>query len=697
MNISIIILLTAAGLAVALALRVVYGEKTSIPTLAFAIGLGLLALEAVLGALGLAANSHQQALKWYSWRFLPLSFVPAVWLLFAVTYARGNYRQFWKRWMPVITALAIAAPFAALAFHEHLFDEISGRWRLGYSGRLVQVCLVLGATAVLMNIERTFHASVGLMRWRLKFMVIGLSALFLTRIYTSTQVLIFSSVNASFDVYNAVALILFVGLGFLSLRRAQGFNLDLYPSPTLVYRSVAVLLVGGYLLAVGFLADAVRYMGGSTSFPFQAFLLLIGLVVLGLLLVSDRVRLWVKRFVSTHLRRPVYDVGKVWRTFSEATAGQLDETQLSRATVKWIAEGFDTLSVTLWLVPPQGGQLLFGASTSISEDAAIELIQSKEGIPAALEKLKEHAAPIDIDASREAWVETARLWHPAKFSHGGNRFCIPVISAGELTGVMMLGDRVAGVPFSAEELDLLKCIAGQVAGDLVRLRLSHHLAEAKEIQAFQTMATFFVHDLKNTASTLSLLVQNLREHFDRPDFREDAVRALSKSVGRINDLITRLGSLRQEFRMNLVPAELAEVVAAALKDFEGLADTVLVKTLHPTPRTMIDAEQMQRVVANLVLNAKEATKGTGEIRVGTEPNGRFAVLTVRDQGCGMSPEFMKRQLFRPFQTTKVKGIGIGMFHTKMIVEAHGGRIQVESVQGQGTTFRVLLPLLEGEN
>ncbi|HTD68695.1 MAG TPA: ATP-binding protein, partial [Candidatus Limnocylindria bacterium] len=181
-----------------------------------------------------------------------------------------------------------------------------------------------------------------------------------------------------------------------------------------------------------------------------------------------------------------------------------------------------------------------------------------------------------------------------------------------------------------------------------------------------------------------------------PEFREDAVRALSKSVGRINDLISRLGSLRQEFHMNPTPAQLHEIVGAALKDFDGLADTVLIKSLRPTPRALLDAEQMQRVIVNLVLNAKEAVKGAGEIHVETEPQERYAVLTVRDNGCGMSPDFIKRQLFRPFQTTKVKGIGIGMFHTKMIVEAHAGRIQVESLEGHGTTFRVLLPLAGGE-
>jgi hypothetical protein len=67
-------------------------------------------------------------------------------------------------------------------------------------------------------------------------------------------------------------------------------------------------------------------------------------------------------------------------------------------------------------------------------------------------------------------------------------------------------------------------------------------------------------------------------------------------------------------------------------------------------------------------------------------------LLVADNGCGMTPEFLSRALFRPFQTTKKKGLGIGMFQSKMIIEAHGGRIEVESEVRKGTTFRVLLPI-----
>ncbi len=698
MIISQITLWIAACVALALAVRVLFCEKASISTIAFVAGLILLSLDSILGAFSAAESEVSDSLRWYFWRFVVLAFTPGVWLAFSVTYARGNYTAFWRRWMPAILVLSIALPVVAIFLREQLFNStaVSG-WRLGNAGRVLHIFLVLSAAVVLMNIERTFRAAVGLMRWQLKFMVIGLATLFLTRVYTSTEFLIFSSVKPSLDTLNALALIVCAVMGFVSQTRAKGFMLELYPSPTLLYRSFAVMLIGSYLLAVGFLAKLIAYLGTKTNFSLQAFLLLLAAVLLGLLSLSDRVRLHVKRFVSLHLKRPVYDVRKIWSLFSSATAGHMDENQLCRATVNWVAETFDVLSVTLWLAPQRDGTIVFGASTSLSDSDAEKLIPAREQAMDPMERLRQHATPLDIDANREAWLEPFRRCHPGKFSHGGNRVCIPVTSANELVAVMMLGDRVAGVPFSIQDLDLLKCITDQIAGDLVRIRLSRKLLEAKEMQAFQTMATFFVHDLKNTAWTLSLLVENLRTHFERPEFRDEAVRAVSKSVARINDLIGRIGSLRDELRLTRSRTDANELVESALKECAGMTDVKLVKRLTPLPPVELDKEQMHKVIVNLLVNAREASQPGSEICLATEQRDGFGVIAVQDAGTGMSAAFMKERLFKPFQTTKKKGIGIGMFQSKIIVEAHGGRIEVQSKEGSGTTFRVLLPLAGGLN
>jgi signal transduction histidine kinase len=212
------------------------------------------------------------------------------------------------------------------------------------------------------------------------------------------------------------------------------------------------------------------------------------------------------------------------------------------------------------------------------------------------------------------------------------------------------------------------------------------------MEAFQTMSAFFVHDLKNTASTLSLMLQNLSAHFGNPDFRQDCLRGLSRSVAHLDDLIRRLTLLRQGLVPTKTETDLSELAAQALGEMAGSDGLALVNELHQVPKVMADAEQIRKVITNLLLNAKDAVNNAGEIRVTTLQQNGAVVLTVSDTGCGMSADFMRRSLFKPFQTTKKNGLGIGMFHSKAIVEAHDGRMEVESRPGHGTTFRVFLPL-----
>jgi putative PEP-CTERM system histidine kinase len=237
----------------------------------------------------------------------------------------------------------------------------------------------------------------------------------------------------------------------------------------------------------------------------------------------------------------------------------------------------------------------------------------------------------------------------------------------------------------------LKTIADQTAGSLLNLQLSHQLTRAKEMEAFQTLSTFFLHDLKNLASTLSLAMQNLPAHYDDPAFRADILRVIGGSVTKINTLCTRLTLLTGKMELRRAEMDLNELVRDTLADLNGSFRATLVQELRPLPHVALDPEQVQKVLLNLLLNANEAMAGQGQIWVATEPLDGWVSLSVRDDGCGMSPEFMERSLFQLFHTTKSKGLGIGLFQSKKIVEAHHGRIEVESEEGKGSTFRVLLP------
>jgi putative PEP-CTERM system histidine kinase len=675
-------------------LAAVLDGRRSLVRWAYMAGMASLGLESILGALALQVPRVENGAYWQAMRMVAGSFLPGSWLLFSITYSRGDAQRWLRKWWSLVL-LFCAAPILAfwgvrggLVTHGRLSNGqlVFGLGAIGFG---LSLLLLISSALVLANLEQTFRASIGTMRWRLKFRVLGLGLIFGVRIYTSSQALLYSEINRSMQALDAAALAIGCFLMGWSLLRADLLDVEVFPSGTVLQKSITFGLTGAYLFVVGALAKLVSMLGGYLDFPIGALLVLLALVGLSLLLLSDRLRHRLRRFISRHFRRPVHNYRQVWARFAEETGSLLDETDLCRRIVKLVSETFQVLSVTLWRVD-DNEQLAFSASTSLrGKQVPSVRLDSKHFDLAGF--LRQHPIPLILDGHSEAWADAWNSANPSPFDTKPS-ICLPLVAQNELLGVLYLSDRVSDAPFLEEDKELLKCIGVQVSASLLNLELSKKLIRARELEAFQTMSTFFVHDLKNTANSLSLLLQNLSAHFHDPAFREDAQRAVSNSVQHLTSLIGRLALLRQRLDVHPVEIDLNTIVGATLADLHLPTGETLSNHLQDLPPVRVDPEQIQKVVTNLVLNAREAGDGKWPVEISTSRVNGWAVLSVQDHGCGMSPEFLNNSLFRPFQTTKKTGLGIGMFHSKMIVDAHRGRIEVDSEPGKGTTVRVLLPI-----
>ncbi len=699
MNAAMVLPYAGAVLSGLLACATAVRARRSVARWAFVAGMLALTVEGILSGILSGAVSPAEVFRLQLWLISATAVVPGPWLLFSLTYARGNAREFLVRWWWVLIAVLIGPPALALAMQDNLVVATlppgsGGSWfyRLGTPGVVLNLSLLCASLLVLMNLERTFRAAIGTARWRIKYMLMGVGLLFVVRIFITSQTLLFRGLILSIESLNSATVLVASLLMIRSLMRTGRSELDVYPSHYVLHSSATVFLVGLYLLIVGALAKVVTYLGGDATFSYKAMLVLVSLVLLAILLQSDRVQYQLRRFISRNFQRPMYDYRSVWRKFTEDTASRVEQEQFCRAVVKLVAEIFQTLSVTIWLADSHQQELTLAASTFLSETRARKLAPDASEAKAVLEQLQAHTDPVDFENIEDKWAATLRHCHPDEFHKGGTRVCVPVFAGQEVLALIVLGDRVSGVAFTFQDFDLLKAIGDHVASSLLNFRLSQRLLQAREHEAFQTMATFFVHDLKNAATTLNLMLKNLPTHFDDPAFREDALRGVSKTVTHINTLISRLGQLRNELKIQPVNSDLNEVVAAALGGLEQNAGIPVELSLGTLPRIPLDREHFAKVVTNLALNSQEAMTGSGRIQVQTSLSGSWALLTVSDNGCGMSADFVAKSLFRPFQTTKKNGIGIGMFQSKMIIEAHGGRIAVESSPGQGTTFQIFLPI-----
>jgi putative PEP-CTERM system histidine kinase len=221
-------------------------------------------------------------------------------------------------------------------------------------------------------------------------------------------------------------------------------------------------------------------------------------------------------------------------------------------------------------------------------------------------------------------------------------------------------------------------------------RLAEELAEAREMEAMGRVSSFVLHDLKNLVSTLSMSAENALDNINNPEFQKDILKTLSNTVDKMRGLIRKLSDMPKKAELNLQTVDLVPLIKDTVKPFSNGKTKVGVECPEQLI-SRIDREEIKKVIINLLLNAVEATNG-GNVNVKINTDNSMACITVSDNGCGMSEEYIEKYLFEPFHTTKKKGLGIGLYQCKSVVEAHNGSIKVKSREGAGTDIMVYLPL-----
>ena len=221
--------------------------------------------------------------------------------------------------------------------------------------------------------------------------------------------------------------------------------------------------------------------------------------------------------------------------------------------------------------------------------------------------------------------------------------------------------------------------------------------ESRQFESFVRLSAMLTHDLKNAIEGLSLTVGNMERHFDNPQFRADALRGLTSATDKLKALVARLarpvtslsGEHKRPKKVDLVPV--IQRVIATKAEPQGRKHTIVTR-LPQSLFALVVENQIEEVLENLVLNALEAMDkgGTLTIEAGQTDTGAPTFL-VSDTGRGMSRTFIETRLFRPFSTTKKTGIGLGLYTCREVLRANAATIHVDSVEGAGTTFRVVLP------
>ncbi len=689
----------AAGVTIAVIVIGIYRGPRSFVQGIFAFGMVLLSLEAALTGLVYQSNSLSGFLFWQRLRFIVASLVPAAWLFFSISFARANYSEQISKWKWVLL-LAVVAPLSLITIFNNDFISLvlapqnssTLFIRIGWSGYLWHIISIILSIAILMNLERTFRHSTGHIRWQTKFMFLGIGSIFGIRLFTDSQVVLFNGVDTGLYLVDLGALLIADFFIFRSLFRGKPLNVSIQLSHQFLYTSFTILIVGAYFISLGMIARVSLHFEWLRNINLAIFLTFVVIIGLATFLLSDRLRTKRKRFISRHLKRPQYDYQKIWEDFTQRTASVTKTNELCNIIVKMVSDTLGILSVSIWLVDEKQEQLSFGGSTVFTADQIEEMNFFKEGGKELIRAMINQKMPLDLKGREDDWVSDLAHTYKLETKESRIRYCVPLNAAGQLIGIMTLSEKVFYESLTFEESELIKTISDQAAAALLGLRLSERLRQTKELEAFQTMSAFFMHDLKNLASKLSLVTQNLPLHMDNPEFRTDALKTISQSVSKINKMSSRLSLLSQKIDLSFRETNINDLITATISDLKEYVKVPVSQNFDRNmPLLPIDQEQMHKVLENLLMNAYDAMGNDGQISVATIFQDNWVEISVSDTGCGISKEFLEKNIFRPFQTTKKQGMGIGLYHCKTIVDAHGGKLYVESEEGKGTVFKILLP------
>jgi putative PEP-CTERM system histidine kinase len=216
--------------------------------------------------------------------------------------------------------------------------------------------------------------------------------------------------------------------------------------------------------------------------------------------------------------------------------------------------------------------------------------------------------------------------------------------------------------------------------------------DATRFDDFNRRMAFVMHDIKNLASQMSLLAANAEKHAENPAFRADMLVTLRNSADKLSALLARLGRYGASPVNDLRRIDLAVLARQVADRFRATHNVAL--TRETSVHVMGNPEALEQTLVHLVQNAIDASEPDMPVYLDVTAEGLHGVVEVIDSGCGMSPEFVRTGLFKPFVSSKSGGFGIGAFEARELVKAMGGRVMVESREGLGTRFSVVLPLAD---
>ncbi len=587
--------------------------------------------------------------------------------------------------------MAWLSPVAALVVVTAVAGQVAATLGIGVNDELRKMVLFSSMSLPLMAmvlVEQLFRNVSEDSRWNIKPLCLGLAGAFLFDLYLYSQAVLFGRVDG--DAYSIRGAIhaLVAPLLLLSTSRHVDWIAKIQISRKAAFHSATLMIAGLYLLFISGVGYYVRFFGGEWGRALQLGLVFVALIVLVVLALSGSMRARLRVFLGKHFFRYRYDYREEWLRFTQTLAAKNSPQEMGEQVVRGLADMLDSPGGGLWLKSRGEPGYRQTARWNIASCLVVE--DEKSGL---VDFLQSSGWVVNLEEYRSFPRRYGQLVLPDWLQNIAQAWLVvPLTVADDLIGFVVLARARARVDVNWEVNDLLKTAGRQAASFLAQMQATEALLEVRKFDAFNRMSAFVVHDLKNVVTQLSLMMKNAKRLHNNPEFQQDMLITVENSLDRMRQLMLQL-------REGATPP--GTVVGVDLEAIVHRIESVATERGRQLEVVIVEPvvtrgheERLERIVGHMVQNAFDATSPAGRVWVRLARQHGQALIEVGDTGHGMTPEFVRDRLFKPFQSTKKAGMGIGAYESFQYVQELGGKITVESQIDQGTTITMLLPLFE---
>jgi putative PEP-CTERM system histidine kinase len=522
-------------------------------------------------------------------------------------------------------------------------------------------------------------------RWGIRLPMMALAGMWIYDLHLYTVAYLTREPADDLFAMRGAIVALTMPLFALASRRNAAWKMQLSRAAT--FQSLSLLAILVYLILMMSATRAMEIAGGEWVRIGQIGFVFAITLAASVLLPSGKARAWLGVVLTKHLFEHRYDYREEWLRFTRTIGlGGADAAPLADRITKALADIAGSPAALLLSVD-EAHRLAPAAYWNWHEPVGRGDADEQD----FLRFVEKERHVVDFSAVKDGMLsfKGQAVKVPDWMAAGGAWAGIPLLHSDRLVAFLILQHPLVRRPLDWEDFDLFRTAGTQAASYLAEAQSQEALTNVQRFDEFNRRFAFIMHDIKNLVSQLSLVARNAERHAENPEFRADMIATLQSSVKKMNDLLARLS---RGNNADLEPPRSTQVYAIAA----GIAGTK--QRAHPVelsgPASLsahADPARLEQALAHLVQNAIDASPPGEPVRICCSAHGSEVVVEVIDRGRGMSAEFVRTRLFQPFASTKESGFGIGAFEARSLIAAMGGRLEVESREGEGTRFTIFLP------